>query len=89
MAKVDDEIKFVGEKMAYTIQALDERFIICTKRFNLKQTVIYTIVDLKRNVRGTENLIFGFGFETRQECGEALKRLQTEPAKCPIGTSFH
>lgn len=71
-----DKIKFKCEKQRYTIQARDDRYIICTKPFNAKKTVLYTIIDLERNVRGTENLIFCMGFGTKQLCLEALERLQ-------------
>lgn len=73
---VGDRIKFKEEKQRYTIQACDERFLICTKPFNARKTVLYTIADLKKQIRGTENLIFCMGFETRELCQEALERLQ-------------
>ncbi len=38
-------------------------------------TVLYTIVDLKEKVRGTENLIFGMGAETDLQCSQMLDRL--------------
>lgn len=59
--KVGDKITFSSEKRAYTVQAATKRFIVCTKPFNARKTVLYTAIDLARNVRGTENLIFGFG----------------------------
>lgn len=74
---VGAKIKFSSEKKPYTIRACDERFVICTKPFNPKRTVLYTIVDLKEQVRGTENLIFCMGFEDDEDCNEALKRLQS------------
>lgn len=73
--KTGDKIKFVEEKRPYKIRACNERFLVCTKPFNPKHTVMYTIVDLKENVRGTESLIFCMGFETDEECKEALERL--------------
>lgn len=75
--KVLDKIKFAEEKQAYTIQALGPRFAVCTKPFNLKHTVLYSVVDFKEKVRGTENLIFGAGAETRGQCEEMLTRLET------------
>ena len=75
--KVGDKISFAGERNAYTIRACDSRFLICTKPFNPKRTVLYTIVDLQEKIRGTENLIFGMGFETDEDCREALQRLQS------------
>lgn len=73
--KVGDQIKFRNEKQRYRIRACNERFLICTKPFNPKQTVIYTIVDLEEKIRGPENLIFGMGFETDTQCLDALNRL--------------
>jgi len=72
---VGDKIKFEEEKQAYTIQACNDRFLVCTKPFNLMHTVLYTVVDLDRNIRGTENLIFGMGAETKEQCEEMLERL--------------
>ena len=69
------KIKFLEEKRPYTIQSQNDRYLICTKPFNLKKTVLYTIVDLAEEIRGTENLIFGMGFETKEECDDALERL--------------
>lgn len=69
-------IWFDGEKKPYKIQALSPRYAICTKPFNLKRTVLYTIVDFAKNIRGPENLIFCMGFETEKRCEEALIRLQ-------------
>lgn len=75
--KIDDKIKFKEEKQRYTIRALNERYAICTKPFNLKKTVLYTIVDFVEKVRGTENLVFGMGAETEKQCEEMLVRIET------------
>ena len=74
--KIGDKIKFEGEKQRYTVQALDERYIIATKPFNPQRTVLYTIVDLQRKERGPDNLVFSHGYETQKDCEENLKRLQ-------------
>jgi hypothetical protein len=74
---VNDKIYLKGEKKPYVVRSLGNRFAVCTKPFNLKKTVIYTILDLENNVRGTENLIFCMGFETTEDCNEALKRLES------------
>jgi len=73
--EVGSKIKFVSEKLRYTVQASNERWAVCTKSFNPRKTVLYTIIDFERNVRGTENLIFCFGFEDKKHCEEALERL--------------
>lgn len=75
LLKPGDKIKFRNEKQAYTVRACNSRFVICTKPFNPRRTVIYTIVDLVEKVRGPENLIFCMGFESDQDCRDALARL--------------
>lgn len=86
--RVGNKIKFRKEKLRYTIQACDERFLICTKPLNMirkvhggyehEKTVLYTIVDFKEMRRGPENLVFGMGAETREDCEEMLARLNEE-----------
>ena len=73
---VGSKIKFSTDKRPYTVQASDNRYAVCTKPFNLRHTVLYTIVDLDQGIRGTENLIFCMGFESKPLCEEALERLQ-------------
>ena len=78
MYKEGDKIGFVGEKKPYTIQACDERYLICTKPFNLRHTVFYTIVDLVEGIRGADNYwAWGgrFEYKDKEECKMALKAL--------------
>ena len=78
MYKVGDKILFVEEKRPYTIQACDDRYLVCTKPFNLKHTVQYTIVDLKEGIRGADNYWkWGgyFEYEKRDGCEKALRAL--------------
>jgi len=70
------KIKFKSEKQRYTVQACNDRWVICTKPFNAKKTVLYTIIDFERDIRGTEDLIFCRGFEDKKHCQEALERLK-------------
>ncbi len=72
---VGGKIWFEGERCGYTVQARDARFLVCTKPFNPRHTVLYTVIDLEEDIRGTENLSFGMGAETRSECEEMLDRL--------------
>jgi hypothetical protein len=76
---VGTKVWFEEEVQGYTVKACDDRFWICTKPFNARKTYLYSIVDLKRNVRGRDNLVFGFfeGYKTTEACQEALKELQT------------
>jgi len=73
--EVGTKIKFFSEKQRYTVRASNVAFCICTKPFNARKTVLYTVIDWNRNVRGTENLIFGMGAKTDKECKEMLARL--------------
>lgn len=79
--KIGDKIKFKNEVQRYTIRAMGFRFWICTKPFNPRKTVLYTIVDPANKIRGTENLIFGMGAETDQDCNEMLERLEKGESK--------
>jgi hypothetical protein len=73
--EVGSKVKFRSERLRYTVQASDERFAVCTKPFNPQRTVLYTIIDFQEQVRGPEDLIFGEGAETREQCEEMLDRL--------------
>lgn len=73
--KKGDKVWFPGQKQGYTVRVRNNRYAICTKPFNLKKSVMYTIIDFKEQIRGTENLIFCMGFETDKHCEEALQRL--------------
>jgi len=66
---------FDGEKAPYRIRCRSERYIICTKPYNPQRTVLYCIVDLYHWIRGPENLVFGFGAETDEQCFEMLQRV--------------
>ena len=70
-----DKVYFDGERYGYAVRACDKRFAVCTKPFNPRRSVLYTIVDLQENVRGTENLVFGMGAESTEDCRRMLKRL--------------
>lgn len=74
---VGSKIKFRSEKQRYTVQACSARFVVCTKPFNPRKTVLYTVIDFVRNVRGTEGLVFGLGAETKEDCEEMLDRLDS------------
>jgi|SRR5579872_3324131 len=87
--KVGQKVKFFNEKKRYTIQACDERYAVCTYPINIikkrhggkyehEKTVMYTVIDLKKNLRGTENLVFGGGAEDKQDCEEMLARFNEE-----------
>ena len=68
-------VKFAEEKQSYIVRASNVAFAVCTKPFNLQKTVLYTIIDWIKNIRGTEDLIFSMGAETDKDCQEMLYRL--------------
>lgn len=74
--KVGDKVHIPQHKRAFTVRARDERYIICTKPFNAKHTVIYFIVDLVEKWRAPDNMIFCCGYETDEDCQNRLKELQ-------------
>ena len=73
---IGDKIKIPNQKLKYTVQARDNRYIICTKPFNPKHTVLYFIIDLETKRRGPDNMVFCSGYENREQCEERLKELQ-------------
>lgn len=75
---VGGKINFAEERNAYTVQARDGRYLICTKPFPARKTYLYTIVDVIFNVRGADNMTDGRsgGYGERFECEMALAELQ-------------
>lgn len=71
------KIRFAEEKQRYTVRAAGPRFAVCTKPFNLRRTVLYTVVYIDEGIRGTENLVFGLGAETDEQCQGMLERLES------------
>lgn len=83
---VGAKVKFSDQKQRYIIRASNVAFAVCTKPLNMirrlgrgkyrhDKTVIYTVIDWYCKVRGTENLIFGMGAESDEDCKEMLERL--------------
>lgn len=73
--EIGEKIQFEGERKPYVVRAVNDRFAVCTKPFNLKRTVLYTIIDFEKGIRGTENTVFCMGFESDEDCNDALQRL--------------
>lgn len=73
---VGGKIQFKGEVLAYTVQATDGRYWVCTKPFAARRTYLYCIVDSSIGMRGPDDMVFHAGYETRADCEERLKNLQ-------------
>lgn len=74
--EIGDKVYIPDQKRPFRVRARDDRYIICTKPFNIRHTVIYFIVDLVNKWRAPDNMIFCSGYETNEECQERLKELQ-------------
>ena len=72
------KVKLEGERQRYTVMAHNDRFFIMTKPFSAQKTYLYTIADLKREVRGPCNLIFGLpcDVDTPEGAANALQWIE-------------
>lgn len=74
--EVGDKVYVPNEKKPYRVRARDDRYVICTKPFNPKRTVLYFIIDLVDKRRAQDDRVFCFGYETDEDCRARLKELQ-------------
>ena len=77
--KVGDKIYFFEEKHSYTVRACDDRFLVCTKPYNFAPNkVMYTIVDLQEEIRGTDGYVFSpYDYFSDEDCNAYLSELQS------------
>lgn len=68
--QVGDSVYIPGHKRPFRVKCRDDRFIICTKPFNIQKTVIYFIIDLKEKRRGPDNMVFCSVYENDEQCRE-------------------
>lgn len=73
---VGDKVFIPNQTKPFRVRCRDDRYIICTKPFNLKHTVIYFIVDLQDKWRAPDDRIFCSGYETDKDCMDRLKELE-------------
>jgi len=72
--QVGDTLRFQEEARPYTVQAVSAsgRFVVCTKPFAARHTVLYTVIDRRFWVRGVDDSIGNsLGYETPAACGRA------------------
>lgn len=82
---VGDKVKFAAEKMPYTVRAVssDGRWVICTKPFNPRRTVLYTVIDFDSNLRGPDN--YGsLGYESPEQIADALAMFEAGDAEVSV-----
>lgn len=72
-----DNIWFSTSKKPFRVRECNERFAICTQPYNFRpNTVVYTIIDFERNVRGMDNMIFGvYDYYSDEDCKLAMEDL--------------
>lgn len=75
--EVGDTVYIPEHKRPFRVKARDDRYIICTKPYNPRHTVIYFIIDLQDKWRAPDDRIFCSGYETDDNCNERLKELQS------------
>lgn len=75
-AKTGDKIYVYGEVKPYVVKVRDERYIIATKPYNLRRTVLYFIIDLLKGWRGPDDRAFCCGYETPEDIKERLQELR-------------
>lgn len=73
----DDRVWFEGDKKPFKVRCANGSFAICTKPYNFKpHTVIYTIIDFQRGVRGMDNMVFScHDYYSDEDCEMALEEL--------------
>lgn len=85
---VGDRVWLAGTRRAWNVRARTERYVICTQPFNLKRTVLYTVIDLALGIRGTDNY-GGLGYDTDEEIARAAhlfseRGIRTEYAEISV-----
>lgn len=74
-----DGVWFSTNKKSFKVRECNDRFAICTQPFNLQpKTVLYTIIDFDRDVRGEDNLIFTvYDYYSDEDCKQAMEDLMS------------
>lgn len=73
--KVNDKIK-LGYGHIWTVKAVSERYVICTKPYRKIKNVWYTILDFERQIRGTHNYVFSpYDMSIQEDIDQCLKDL--------------
>ncbi|OFV78488.1 hypothetical protein [Rhodococcus erythropolis] len=75
--RVGDKVQFEESKRWWTVRAVsdDGNLAILTSPFNPQNTVLYTIIDNTRGVRGPDDRIFSSGYESDDDVNERMREL--------------
>lgn len=82
--QVGDRVKLAGDVQRWTVRGVTTggRFAILTKPFNFQRTVLYTVIDFERGVRGRDNH-HGLGYESDEQVAAALAAFQATEDDLP------
>lgn len=69
--EVGVKIKFAEDNLWYTVQAFNTEFVICNAV--TKKNTYHTIIDINKNIRGSDNLVLHSGYDNMQECQDRLE----------------
>lgn len=72
---VGDSVQFEESRRWWRVRAKSTRYVVLTSPFNLRSTVLYSVIDWERGVRGPDDH-YGVGYETDDEIADALRRLR-------------
>lgn len=72
--KKGDKVWFSDGKKSFTVRESKDNFAICTQPYNFRpNTVIYTIIDFEREVRGMDNYVFAtHDYFSDEDCESAM-----------------
>lgn len=74
--KLGQKVFFIDEKQGMTVKAINERYAIVTKPFNLQKTVIYSILDFDREIKAPNNLVFNnYDYAIQEDINKCMKDL--------------
>lgn len=63
--KKGQRVKFNDDRRIFFVRESNERFTILT--YPHEDSVMYTIIDHEKNIRGTDNMVFCNGYETDRD----------------------
>jgi hypothetical protein len=75
--KVNDKVYFSDEpSIGYWVKACNDRYAILTRPYNPRRTVIYTIWDMKENIRSTNDYVFNpYDYNKQEDIDLSLTEL--------------
>lgn len=75
--KIGDRIRFAEERQYYTVRAWSPNWLICTRSFKLRDTVLYSIVSFEQQIRGPGDKIFNGPYETDDQITDRMHEIMS------------